>query len=298
MSLQSFGERRADVGGVETRYFQAGDGEPVVFIHGGAFGDKTGAANAEDWDRNFPVVAESYRAISIDRLGQGLTGLPKDDASYTMAASVKHVIGLLEELGQGPYHLVGHSRGGYVACRVTLERPDLVRSCVIVDSATCAPGVERNDYVFACQPHAAFTREACLYTYKGYSYSTDHVTAEWLDMKVRLLEVEKNRVAAEKMHGQGLQETVFYPALRVDREDLFMRLDAHGLVRPTLLIWGFNDPTAPLSMGHALFELLSKRQPRTRMHTINRAGHFTYREQPAAFNRVLLEHLEAVACGA
>lgn len=115
MSLQAYGERWIDVGRIRTRYFQAGDGEPMVLIHGGAFGDKTGAANAEDWDRNFPVLAKTCRVISIDRLGQGLTDLPPGDEAYTMAAAVAHAVGLLEALGEGPYHVVGHSRGGYVA---------------------------------------------------------------------------------------------------------------------------------------------------------------------------------------
>ena len=298
MSLQTYGERFADVGGVRTRYFEAGQGEAVVLIHGGAFGDKTGAANAEDWDYNFAKLAETHRVIAIDRLGQGKTEAPQSDADYTMGASVAHVIGLLEEIGGGPFHLVGHSRGGYVACRIAVDRPDLVTSCVIVDSATCSPGVERNDFVFVDQPHPPFSRESCRFTYSGYSHRTEHITEEWLDMKIELLSLEKNRLTAEKMHGQGLQETVFYPALRIDREDLFRRLEHQGMLRPTLLIWGYQDPTAPLEMGDALYRLVATHQPRTRMHVINQAGHFTYREQPEAFNRVLAEHLEAVSCGA
>lgn len=298
MSLQEFGERYADVGGIRTRYFEHGEGAPVVLIHGGAFGDKTGAANAEDWNHNFSVLAETNRVIAIDRLGQGKTDLPANDADYTMAASVAHVIGLLDVLGHGPYHLVGHSRGGYVACRIAIDRPDLVSSCVIVDSATCAPGVERNDYVFAGQPHKPFTREACLFTYEGYSRRHEHITDDWLALKLDLLALEKNRTAAQKMHGQGLQETVFYPNLRIDREDLFRKLEHEGMLRPTLLVWGYQDPTAPPEMGDALFRMIATHQPRTRMHVINEAGHFSFREQPAAFNRVIQEHLEAVACGA
>ena len=298
MSLESYEERYVDVDGIRTRYFESGSGEPVVFIHGGAFGDRAGAPNAEDWDMNFPEIARTHRAIAIDRLGQGKTDAPLRDADYTMKASVANVIGLLEKIGGGPFHLVGHSRGGYVACRIAIDRPDLVSSTVIVDSATCSPGVERNDYVFALQPHPPFSREACLFSYTNYSYKTDHVTDALLDKKMELLAIEKNRVAADKMHVQGLQETVFYTNLRIDREDLFRKLEHEGMLRPTLLLWGYQDPTAPLSMANDLFELIAKRQPRTRMHLINHAGHFTYREQPAAFNRVLVEHLQAVACGA
>lgn len=298
MSLQSYGERFVDVDGISTRYFEAGSGDPVVFIHGGAFGDRTGAPNAEDWELNFTETAKSYRAIAIDRLGQGKTDAPLTDADYTMKASVNHVINLLENIGGGPFHLVGHSRGGYVACRIAIDRPDLVISTVIVDSATCSPGIERNDYVFALQPHAPFSREACRYSYTGYSQKTAHVTESLLDQKMELLALDKNKHTAHKMHIQGLQETIFYPNLRIDREDLFRKLEHEGMLRPTLLLWGYQDPTAPVQMGEQLFALIGKHQPRTRMHVINQAGHFTYREQPEAFNRVLAEHLQSVACGA
>lgn len=298
MSLKEFAEQWIDVDGIRTRYFETGEGEPIVFVHGGTIGDATGAANAEDWAPVFPAFAQDNKVLSIDRLGQGLTGLPHRDEDYTMAASVAHVIAFLEAKGRGPFHLVGHSRGGYVVCRVTLERPDLVHSCVIVDSATCSPGVERNEFVFACNPHAAGTRESCIYTYEGYSRRHEHITDDWIDLKLRLIAEDKNAIASRKMHQVGLHETTFLPGLRIDRETLFARLTRDGLLRPTLLIWGYNDPTAPVSMAHELYKLIAQRQPRTRLHIINEAGHFTYREQPEAFNRVLREHLDAVACGA
>ncbi len=58
-----------------------------------------------------------HNVIAFDKLGQGYTDNPKSDADYTMHAIVQHAIAFLDKLGKKPYHLVGHSRGGYVVTR-------------------------------------------------------------------------------------------------------------------------------------------------------------------------------------
>src|SRR4051794_22350651 len=149
MFLQKYGEKFVNVDGIRTRYFEAGEGRPIVLVHGGTKGDSSGGANAEDFELNFAALAKKFRVISVDRLGQGYTDNPKRDEDWTMAAAVRHLAGFLEALGQGPYNLVGHSRGGYCVGRVTLDFPRLVESCVMIDSNTASPGASRNEVVFA-----------------------------------------------------------------------------------------------------------------------------------------------------
>ena len=154
MPLREYGEKWIDVDGIRTRYFDAGGGPALIFIHGGTIGDTQSAANAEDWDRNFgPLVERGYRCIALDKLGQGFTDNPLRTDDWTMAGQVRHIQALLRKLSVGPCHLVGHSRGGYIAARVTLETPELALSCVVVDSNTIAPGFGRNDIVFAADPN-------------------------------------------------------------------------------------------------------------------------------------------------
>jgi pimeloyl-ACP methyl ester carboxylesterase len=67
------------------------------------------------------------------------------------------------------------------------------------------------------------------------------------------------------------------------------------LTQPTMLIWGYNDPTAQLKRGHALFEIIADSNPKSEMHIINEAGHFCYREQPETFNQVIKAFVEKCA---
>ena len=119
-----------------------------------------GASSGKTWALNFPVLKAGYNVIAYDKLGQGFTDNPKTDADYTMHATVQHAIAFLEKLGKGPYHIVGHSRGGFVVSRLALERPDLVKSCVCVSSGSLSPGQSRTHLVFRDPPQPQLTRES------------------------------------------------------------------------------------------------------------------------------------------
>ena len=60
-----------DAGGIKTHYYEKGVGKPLVLFHGGAFGHPTAADSAWDWSTNFDALAEYYRVIAVDKLGQG-----------------------------------------------------------------------------------------------------------------------------------------------------------------------------------------------------------------------------------
>jgi 2-hydroxy-6-oxonona-2,4-dienedioate hydrolase len=298
MPLQQYGEKWIEAGGVQTRYFDAGEGEPVLMMHGGRIGDESAPGNAEEFEYNFSAIIEAgYRAISVDKLGQGYTGNPLRDEDYALRGQVAHMAQFMRALDAGPFHLIGHSRGAYIACRVVLEFPDLVSSCVLVDTNSAAPGTGRNEIVFACNPYPPGSRQASEWVLKNYSFRGDHVTPEWLDQVAKILAQEKYQAGVRKMKSEGVTETVFNPMLSEDREDTFVRLATEGLLRPTLLIWAFNDPTARLNLGYNLFDLVSRHTPRCQMHIINEAGHFSFREQPAIFNRVIKEFLQGVSYG-
>ena len=77
------------------------------------------------------------------------------------------------------------------------------------------------------------------------------------------------------------------PSVDRVRDNTIRKIDDGGIPVPTLVIWGMNDLSAPLPLGQRLFERIAATTPRAEMHVLNGAGHYSYREQPAAFNRVL-----------
>jgi len=280
-------EKFVDVNGIRTRYFEKGSGENLVLIHGGVFGSNDAADCGLDWGLNFDALARWFHVYALDKLGQGLTDNPPSDDDYTMAATVRHAIGFIEALKLGGVHVVGHSRGAYVAARMTLERPDLVRSCIPVDTNTLAPGMGRNHIVFADAPEPRLTRESQRWVIERYSYSGAHITEDWLDSMTETAQLPKYQETVDRMVTRGLRKSLFLTKHSLQKEETLGWIRDRGLQRPTLLVWGYNDPTATLAQGLRLFELLTMRERRSQMHIINRAGHFSYREHPKEFNEVV-----------
>ena len=284
--------RYVDVDGIGTRYFEKGEGEPMVLVHGGHMG--TFAADlADDWDTNFDALSRHYRVYALDKLGMGFTDNPKTDDGYTIQAQTDHVSRFMETLGIGPAHLCGHSRGGYLVTRLALQHPEQCRSCIIVDSGTLSPGAGRNEIVHADPPLPLRSRECHRWVFERYSYSAACVTGGWLDIAVEAAHTPKYEEAVRKMSDEGLLATKFLPDLQRDLEETHRWLLDRGLQRPTLMLWGYNDPTAPLSQGMALMEFLTARERRTYLHIFNESGHFCYREHPEAFNAAVRAFTES-----
>ena len=95
-----------DVGGVRTRVLEAGQGTPVLLLHG------TGG-HAETYQRTIGDLAEHYRVLVPDMLGHGYTDRPA--CPYTLDDYAAHLFGLLDTMGIDRLVLSGESLGGCVA---------------------------------------------------------------------------------------------------------------------------------------------------------------------------------------
>lgn len=129
--LGHFEERFAEPAGGRLRYFVAGEGEPLVLVHG--LGG--GAAN---WGLLAPELARSHRVLAVDLPGHAgsspLGGRP-DLGTFADAA-----LAAAEQEGLLPAVVAGHSFGGIVALRAAIRRPDAVRGVVLFAAAGISSG--------------------------------------------------------------------------------------------------------------------------------------------------------------
>ena len=287
-------EKFIDVNGIRTRYFEKGAGPIVALFHGGHFGSHDAADCAEDWSLNFDGLAQWFHVYAVDKIGQGYTDNPERDEDYTMAAVVQHAYGFLKALGLRHVHPVGHSRGAYLVARLTLEHPELFDSCILVDTNTLAPGISKNETVMANPPAPRLSREGQRWVLQKYSYGFEHISEEWLDVMMAVAALPKYREAVKKMEEVGLRTTRFLPHLARQKDETLGLIRDRGFGMPTLLAWSYNDPTATIDQGHALFDLIARATPDARMYTFNRAGHFSYREHPVEFNDMLRGFIQRI----
>lgn len=112
------------------------DAEPALFVHGLA-GSSTNWTDLIGLLREPPPPGQPGPALAcaaLDLPGFGFSPV-SGAGDYTLNGHVAAVIGLLDQRGGEPVHLVGNSLGGSVATRVAARRPDLVRTLTLISPA-------------------------------------------------------------------------------------------------------------------------------------------------------------------
>src|ERR1700744_2402534 len=144
-----FRRKTVVVDGLITSYLEAGDGEPVILLHGGEFGVSAEIA----WERTIPALAEQYRVLAPDMLRFGQTAKVVD-FNDGRGMRIRHIVRFCDELGVDSAHFVGNSMGAInVLTDATSESPVLpMRSLV----AICGGGeIQRNQYMAALYDYDA-----------------------------------------------------------------------------------------------------------------------------------------------
>ena len=287
--------RFADVAGVRTRYYEGGRGAPLALFHGGQYGH---LYSLDSWSLNLPGLERDFHVFAPDKLGQGFTEPPARAEDYTYEALYDHAAAFLEAMGAAPYHLVGHSRAGLLVADLALRAPHLVRKVVLVDSNTLAPASPylRPGLFYESLPsYAAFhppnvsgplTIDSVRAEPIAQSYSTAHVTPDFIARMWRIAQLPQTTEARERM-AEG-NEGAWLPSMSARKREVLDAIDRGGLPVPTLLVWGANDRSAPLPIsGYQLYERLAAATADLEFAVLNRAGHYCFREQHQRFNRLL-----------
>lgn len=116
--------RTIEVRGATFHYLECGDGQPLVFVHGGLGSLHTFEAQLRDF-------AAEYRVIAYSRRFHPPNDAPGPGDEYTLNVHRDDLADLIGTVASGPVHLVGHSYGAYVALALALRHPELVRSVVL-----------------------------------------------------------------------------------------------------------------------------------------------------------------------
>ncbi len=115
----------ATINGVKLNFEQHGESGPdLVLIHGYT-GDIT------DWRNQLPAFSPSYRVTIIDNRGHGQSEAPTDRSTYTVTQMADDAEALIDELGIGRYHLLGHSMGGAIVQEMALRAGDRLLSLTL-----------------------------------------------------------------------------------------------------------------------------------------------------------------------
>jgi pimeloyl-ACP methyl ester carboxylesterase len=257
--------------GRRVRVIEAGEGPPVVFLHGSS----TSSLSL------LPVLErlEGVRAIAVDRPGFGLSEPVRVPRERFRDAAVEFLDEVLDELGLQTSAFAGNSMGGTWALWYALARPERVQRLVLLGSAPLLPGtrapiplrVTAAPLVGDVLPHVVKPNRKVLLRLMASMGEQDTI--------VRYPELIESLVAAAR---DPIKSAANLAELRAIISSLGFRRSARiapeelrRLNVPTLLIWGDRDPVGTAEVARETATLM----PRAQLELLT-AGHVPYLGHP------------------
>ena len=251
-------------GKIKTAYLIAGQGFPVIVLHGGG-------AGAVTWYPSIGEISKNFRVIAPDIVGYGESDKP--NAVYDRPYFASWLKDFFLAMGISKAHLVGLSQGGAIALQFAIENPELVENLVLVDSG--ALGAQPTFKPFFAMlwmnmvPSILSNRFASRYLLSN----TEYRDPNHIYYSVEVLKKPGGKNAFTQGRGAAVSEIP---------EESLRQIQNH-----TLVIWGEDDNF--FSIEHGAFA--SQVIPNAKFLRIKDAGHLSLMDQPVVFNKALIEFL-------
>lgn len=238
----------------------------VVFLHAVGY-------DLTYWGGQIAALNGDYNLVAFDLPGHGRSTGDAADWSFDRVASV--VAKLIEEVSDGPVHLVGLSFGGMIAQATVLARPDLIRSLTLMGTAS----------QFSEEARAGMKARAEATRQSGMAAVLPSSLDRWFTPETRARRPDLIDRVTKTILGDD-------PAVHAAIWDMISEFDVHdrlGEVRcPTLVLVGERDPSTPPSAASVLAEGI----PGARMVVLPNASHMIQLEAPEAVNAELKGFLD------
>lgn len=251
-------------GSINTAYLSAGEGLPIIFLHGAG-------AGAVTWYPSIGAISKNYHVIAPDIVGYGESDKP--GAPYDRAYFSTWLNAFLSALNISKAHVVGLSQGGAIALQFALDNPEMIDKLVLVDAGG-----------LGAQPSfASFLGMLWLNTFP--SVLANRFYSRFILFNPNNRDPNHGQYSVEVIKGKGGKNAFQQgrgAAVSTISKDLLRQIE-----NDTLIIWGENDQLFAIEHGEAAAKLM----PNARLCRIPCAGHLPLMDQPELFNAILLEFL-------
>ncbi|MFE4638749.1 alpha/beta fold hydrolase [Streptomyces sp. NPDC056773] len=249
------------VGGVEVAYARAGQGPPLVLVHGAG-------VDGRMWQPQLTGLDDEFTVVAWDEPGAGQSSdLP---AGFGLADFAHCLAAVIEALRLGPAHVAGLSWGGTLVLELYRHRPELVRTLILADTYAgwkgSLPPEEVAARVEGARRMLAVPRERFDPTLPGL------FAGEPPAAFVPLLDAMARDVRPETMGAE------LFMMAEADQRDLLPAITA-----ATLLLWGELDARSPLVVARAFKDAIAHAE----LVVLPGAGHVSNLETPEPFNQAV-----------
>lgn len=264
---------KAKVNGVELYYELHGEGKETLVLNNGII------ASTATWVYQLPALTPHFRVLLYDMRGQGKSQKwRKGDPEYTWKTHADDLAALLDVLSIESAHVGGISYGGELALVFALHYPLRCEKLIVADAvshieAQLAAIVDSWARVAALGDHELFYRVTWYWSF------SEQCFREYYDFLLSRIE------AAKVLHLPSVEQ-LCRCFLSLDITD---RLDE--IQHPTCVMVGEQDLLKPPHYS----ETIAAHMPNAELYVLPDAGHASFWENAAEFNRVMLTFLQSQA---
>ena len=278
--MAEFEEWEIALHGRRAVYRIAGDGPPVVLIHGML-------NSSSHWHDVARRLAGSHTVVAPDLIGHGDSAAPRGD--YSLGAHAASIRDLLTAIGIERATIVGHSLGGGVAMQFFYQFPERVERLALISSGGLGREVSPMLRTAALPGTAALLSFTIHPRLLGAMHELGTSMRErgmqsgaYLQAVARALRPLQNP-GARQAFLQTLRSVIDVRGQRVSATDRLYLLETI----PMLIVWGERDHTIPLEHGRAAHRAM----PNSRFRTLPAAAHFPNLEDPDGLADALLDFI-------
>jgi len=265
--------RFIEAGGVRTHYLEAGEGPPMVLVHGGG----AGADAYGNWIECLPIFARTHRVIAPDMIGFGHTDKPSPDTYlYDQPGRNAHLAAFLKAMNLGPVVLVGNSMGGAASIGVALDHPEMVERLVLMGSAGL-PIPEKPSPDLMKNLQYDFTVEGMRRVVSGLTGPAYVPPEEMIQYRYEIVDGPEARAALAAINAQTKTGTLNYPEERLAT-----------IKHPILVVNGKQDGVSILPRAYRFLELFENSWG----YIVPHCGHWAMIEQRDDFCRAVLDFVQ------
>jgi len=272
-----FRHHLTDAGGLRWHWVDAGNGEPILFIHGLP-------ESWYSWHHQMIDLAASRRVIAVDLKGYGQTDKPP--TGYSVEQVADELLALLDAIGLRRFDLVTHDWGTGIGQRLAADHAQRIRRYARMQAPVAEIDLEgRHPQFQLFQNQTLAIRvlgDATALVHLIYGYDgvpgTNTVAPIDNDILDRIALEFSRPGTAEAVARYFVENPITDPAYWAQGVDLFGRMTF-----PVLLLQGDADPNQP----HEYFDDAESYFPDARLVFVPDTGHFLHLEQPPAVNQVL-----------
>jgi pimeloyl-ACP methyl ester carboxylesterase len=268
----------AEVNGTRLYYEVAGDGKPLVLIHG-SFGDR------HFWDFQFSELSKKYKVIRYDIRGYGKSALPDSNELYRDTDDLN---ALMDFLGIKKANICGLSLGSFIVIDFALSHPEKCISLIPVGPRVAGDGTDEYKTPSADSVRAVIAKTTDIVKSKGPKAATDYL---WTGNHVmgKCIVSPETRQLMLKMGYDYSWWRYIYPS---KREFVFpMAIKKLNEIRiPTLIMTAEYD----LELCKEVASIMAKQIPGAKLVSIKGAGHIMNMDKPDEFNEAISQFIEEV----